>query len=117
MFAIDVVPHVYCANARQCAPMRAILNIGALQRGRCANAPHRGVGVWGEERGALFTLFGALLLVITNISITILFFVFVRHWRTSYHKNLTHFAVFGAENVPIYQALGLHFGQQIHQVR
>ncbi len=107
MFAIDVVPHVYCANARQCAPMRAILNIGALQRGRCANAPHRGVGVWGEERGALFTLFGALLLVITNISITILFFVFVRHWRTSGNKHLTHFAVFGAENRPIYPALGL----------
>ena len=105
---------MFIAPMRCSAPMRAILNIGALQRGRCANAPHRGGGVWGEERGALFTLFGALLLVITNISITLLLFVFVRHWRTSGNKYLAHFAVFGAKNIPIYKALGLHFGQQIH---
>ena len=96
MFAIDVIAHVYCANARHSAPMRAILNIGALQRGRCANAPHRGGGVWGEERGALFALFGALMLVLTNISISLLLVVFVRHWRTSGNKYLAHFAVFGA---------------------
>jgi len=94
MFAIDVVPHVYCANARHSAPMRAILNIGALQRGRCANAPHRGGGVWGEERGALFTLFGAFMLVLTNISISLLLVVFCLHWRTSSNKYLTQFPVF-----------------------
>lgn len=87
--------------------MRAILNIGALQRGRCANAPHRGGGVWGEERGALFNLFGAFMLVLTNISITLILVVFVGHWRTSDHKHLAHFAVFSAENRPIYPALGL----------
>ena len=98
-----------CANVRH-------LNIGAHRRSRCANAPKRGGGVWGEERGALFALFGALMLVLTNISITLLLVVFVRHWRTSGHKHFAHFAVFGSENRPIYPALGLQFGQQIHQV-
>lgn len=107
MSAINVIPHIYCANVRQCAPMRAILNIGALQRVRCANAPHRGGGVWGEERGALFNLFGALMLAFTNISISLLFVVFCLHWRTSDHKHLTHFTVFGSENRPIYPAFDL----------
>lgn len=75
--------------------MCAILNIGALQRGRCANAPHRAGGVWGEERSALFALFGAFMLVLTNILITILLVVFVLHWRTSGHEYLFQFPVFG----------------------
>jgi len=52
-------------------------------------------GVWGEERSALFALFGAFMLVLTNILVTLLLVVFVLHWRTSGHEYLFQFPVFG----------------------